>query len=271
MRKERFDTPKHVRLEISLAEGRVDVQASDTDETVVELSPAGRGTDRAREAIEDSRVEARDRGDHHEVVVHVDQSRGFGFRVRSTPIQITVSVPNGADATVNSASADVRGLGAFGKIEVNSASGDVYFEEAGGDVELKTASGDVNVPRAGSRVRVNTASGDIQLGTVAGAATVKSASGDVQIGEAGTELSVQTASGDTRVDAVTAGKVDLKSASGDMIVGVRRGSRLWVDAKTLSGDTQSELELGDDLADEEGPLVELRATAMSGDIRVVRA
>jgi hypothetical protein len=38
----------------------------------------------------------------------------------------------------------------------------------------------------------------------------------------------------------------------------------------MSGETSSELEVGDAPPDGEGPLVELRATAMSGDIRVKR-
>ena len=39
----------------------------------------------------------------------------------------------------------------------------------------------------------------------------------------------------------------------------------------MSGETTSELELGDAPMDGDGPLVEVRATAMSGDIRVKRA
>jgi hypothetical protein len=39
----------------------------------------------------------------------------------------------------------------------------------------------------------------------------------------------------------------------------------------MSGDVVSELEVGDEQDGEEGPLVELQVTAMSGDVRVVRA
>jgi hypothetical protein len=67
------------------------------------------------------------------------------------------------------------------------------------------------------------------------------------------------------------GAVTLKSVSGDMHVGIRPGSALWVDAKSVSGDTSSELPIDDTPPEGEGPLVELRATAMSGDIRIVRA
>jgi hypothetical protein len=39
----------------------------------------------------------------------------------------------------------------------------------------------------------------------------------------------------------------------------------------MSGDTSSELEIGDAPALGDGPEVDLRATSMSGDIRILRA
>jgi hypothetical protein len=67
--------------------------------------------------------------------------------------------------------------------------------------------------------------------------------------------------------------VKVHSASGDIEVGIAKGSRLWVDAQSLSGETSSELELGtgEPVEGDEGPLVELRAQTMSGDISVRRA
>jgi hypothetical protein len=83
---------------------------------------------------------------------------------------------------------------------------------------------------------------------------------------------VRTASGDQVVRSVAEGPVDLTSASGDIRLGIKQGSRLWIDARSMSGDVSSELELGDEVdTDEEGPLVEAQVTAMSGDIEVVRA
>jgi Putative adhesin len=74
------------------------------------------------------------------------------------------------------------------------------------------------------------------------------------------------------VRSVAEGPVDLTSASGDIRLGIKQGSRLWIDARSMSGDVSSELELGDEVdTDEEGPLVEAQVTAMSGDIEVVRA
>ena len=106
---------------------------------------------------------------------------------------------------------------------------------------------------------------------MAGDARVDSASGDVELGEAGGGVTVRTASGDQEVRSVAEGKVELASASGDIRVGIKQGSRLWVDARSMSGDVTSELEVGDEEPGEDGPLVELKVTAMSGDVQVVRA
>src|SRR5215212_5649172 len=79
---------------------------------------------------------------------------------------------------------------------------------------------------------------------------------------------INTASGDVRIRRVAEGDLRIHSASGDVEVGIAKGSRLWVDAQSLSGSTSSELELEGAPADDEGPLVELRAQTMSGDIAV---
>jgi hypothetical protein len=63
----------------------------------------------------------------------------------------------------------------------------------------------------------------------------------------------------------------VNSASGDVAIGVRRGSRAHLDCTTVSGDARSELELSGDEPDGEGPFVEIRARTVSGDIRITRA
>jgi len=93
----------------------------------------------------------------------------------------------------------------------------------------------------------------------------------VQVDDAGAGVKIRTASGDQRIDGVTAGSVELQSMSGDISVGIRQGSNVWVDARAMSGDLSSELELDDEQPADDAPLVELRAASMSGDVNVVRA
>ena len=154
---------------------------------------------------------------------------------------------------------------------MNTASGDVQAEDVERDVKIRSASGDVRLGAVGGRADVNTASGDVQVDSAGAGGTIRSASGDIQIGEAAKRVNVQTASGDLHVASIAEGEVDAKSASGDVLVGIRQGSRLHVDARSLCGDTTSEVELGSVEVATDGPLVWVKAATMSGDIRIVRA
>jgi DUF4097 and DUF4098 domain-containing protein YvlB len=236
MRVETFHTPEPPTLRVNLASGIVRLETAETAETRVELE--GPGEDEAR-------IELRG----NDVVVEVERRKLFSKNGH----RIFISAPHGALVDVHTASADVEGRGRFAEVETDSASGDVSFDDVTG------------------RVHVNTASGDVRIDAVAGGVRVNSASGDVTIGEADRDVKVRTASGDIEIRSAAEGKVDIQSASGDVGVGIRRGSKVWLDVTTMSGDTSSELELSDAPSPSEGPTVEVRVRTMSGDVTVRRA
>jgi putative adhesin len=278
MRRETFATPGPVLLTLKLPRGQVELETHDGEETTVELE-AMDGSERGERQIERSEITLRERGDGYEVVVDADPE-DFGFRKGSFTISISgrrdsirarVRLPHGADLDVQTGSADINAAGRFGDVETKTASGDIHFAEIEGNAAIKVAAGDVAVERVGGSLKLQTAAGDAAVGPVGGSVDVKTASGDVNVEEAGGNVSVQSASGDLRIGAVREGSVELKSVSGDVLVGVRRGSRVYMDVKTVTGDARSELEVGDAPDDGEGPLVNLKATAMSGDIKIVRA
>ena len=281
MRTETFQTPGPVRLDVRLGSGEVRLETSDTAETTVTLEPL-RDNDASMAAVQEARVEQR--GD--EILVDVrDRRRGF----RGADVLVEIHCPEESSVRAKTGSADIEGRGRFGSVEVESGSGDVQFSDVSGDAEINAASGDVQLARIGGQARINTASGDVQLASVGGEARVNSASGEVQIRAAGNRLEVNTASGDVLVGealssvnansasgdqtigSVTQGKVGLKSASGDLKIGIREGSTLWVDARSRSGEVRSELPVSDLPPEGDAPHVELRANTMSGDITVVRA
>jgi hypothetical protein len=231
-----FATPEPPKLRVSVPSGRVEIQTGPRADTVVEVE----GSD-----VEELGVEQRGR----EIVVERKKRLGRG----GGSYTVHILAPEGADAELGLASADVRGSGRFGEVRVRNASGDVLLDAVGG------------------RLDVNTASGDIVVQAATGGGSIRTASGDVVVREAGARLGIMTASGDLVVDAIAEGALDLKSASGDMRVGIAPGSRFHVDARSLSGDTSSDLEVLGVETTTEGPLVELKATSMSGDIRIVRA
>ena len=264
MRRETFETPEEVTLDLRIPSGKIDVETVAGTTTEVELEARG-NDERTATMLEDARIELRG----NDVIVAVE-NRGWRFWERAE-FRLTVRAPEGAHLRASTASADVRGRGRFGSLDAEAASGDIEVDDVSGDATAKTASGDVTLRSVGGSASVNTASGDAELGRIGGSVTVKTASGDVEIADAAADVGVSTASGDQRIGAVTAGVVDLKSASGDMRIGVREGSNFWVDARAMSGDLSSEVALSDEPGEGDGPRLELRAVSMSGDINVVRA
>jgi DUF4097 and DUF4098 domain-containing protein YvlB len=276
VRTETFPTPRQLVVTLKLPRGDAEIETADVREATVELTGS---SDRAREQIERSEITLSDRGDHDELIVDADPE-DFGWSAgrvklsislggRRDNLHVRIRVPHGTTLKAETGAADLRAAGRYSVLETRTGAGDITIDEVEHDAAVKVASGDVQINRVGGSLKVQTAAGNLKAGPVGGHAEVKTAAGDINLDEVGGSVTVHSASGDLRVGAVTEGKVELKSVSGDMLVGVRRGSRVWLDVKTITGDAQSDLDVGDD--DGQGPLVELKATAMSGDIKIVRA
>jgi len=271
MRRETFETPGELTLDVHVPAGRIEIETVDATTTEVELDARG-SSDQVAELLEDARIELREVPGGHELSVDVEGRRGIGFGfLRKLDVRLAIRTPHGANVRSESATADLRGRGRFGSLEAKAASGDVDFDEVAGDARVEAASGDVRVSSVKGDADVSTASGDAKLGRVEGKLSARAASGDVSVDEAGGGVEVRTASGDQRIGSVAAGSVDVQSMSGDISIGIRQGSNVWVDARAMSGDLRSEVELGDEPPAEDAPLVELRATSMSGDVTVRRA
>jgi DUF4097 and DUF4098 domain-containing protein YvlB len=267
VRVETFKTPGHVRLELRVPAGSVEIEAvAGLSETIVSLDAPGEET----EALVRTAVDAREAGGVFEVTVRVPESRTFHLFQRTPKVNVTARCPAGADVTVDVVSADVATRGRVGKAHVNGVSGDVTLEQVAGDASIKTISGDARVAEVAGRATGQSVSGDLQAGHVSGATEMRTISGDTRLGRLDGPLTASSVSGDIAVDSVAKGEVTLKTVSGDIKVGIRPGSRLWVDARSIGGRTSSELPVSDESPHGNGPFVELRATATSGDIRVVR-
>lgn len=277
MRREAFPVDGPVALAVRSPSGAVEIETGDVTEATVELYPEDEASSKA---VEEAIVELRSGGERPELVIDVQHGLRFGGRRgprvsimlgRGPSLRILIRVPTGSWLDVATESADVTGKGTFGRVDVGSASGDLRLVEVEGDARVKSVSGDVSVDRVGGQASVNSVSGDAVIGAVAGPATVHSVSGDIEVREGGSSLHVKTISGDAKIGSAREGEVEMQSVSGDLTFGLRAGSKLWVDARSTSGKTVSELTLGDEPPSAEGPLVELRAKSVSGDIRVVRA
>lgn len=273
-----FQTPGAVALDLRIPSGRIDVETADVAETYVELRAD------SEESIERATVELRDRGGTYELVVEVEKKRtglfggaidisigDFGFQ--RNQYRLKVRCPRDPEGRFATASADVYVHGRLRSLEAKTASGDVSGDDVLGDAAVKTASGDVKLQTIGGEARINTVSGDVHLHSVAQPLTVQVVSGDVRVEAAGSSVGIKSVSGDVWLNAVVEGDVTVTSVSGDVQVGIRRGSSVQVDATTVSGTMSSELELGEAPPGgaDDGPLVDVRAKTVSGDVRLARA
>lgn len=265
MRSETFSTPEPPELAVRLSSGTVRAETVSDAQTTVEVRPVN---DAAAQLLDQVRVEARD---GRSILVEVpDRRGGSGFRLSSPEFEVHVTCPHGTTIDVRSASADLYARGRYGEVRVKTASGDVEVDDVERGVSVQSASGDVEIHSAGS-ADVTTTSGDVRLDTIHGTLRAQLVSGDLSIGDARAAVEAGTVSGDQRIDAVQQGVVTLRSVSGDVTVGVRRGARVWLDVRSMSGDTESDLDVTGDAAADGDAHVELRVNTVSGDIAIRRA
>lgn len=277
MRREAFPVEGPVALVVRAPAGTVEIEAVETAEATVELEALRQS---AEGPIEDAVVELRPGSGRPELLVDIQH----GFRVggRRGPrltiffgngpsVRAAIRVPAGSSVEVASEAADITGTGRFDRAEVKTAAGDVRLDDVEGDAQVKCVSGDVTLGTIGGEANVNSVSGDATVGKVGGNASFHSVSGDIELREAGSSVHAKTISGDVRIGSVVKGSMALQSVSGDLTLGLRSGSKLFVNARSTSGKTTSELEVKDDPPANGGPLVELQAKSVSGDIRIHRA
>ncbi len=274
-----FDTPTPVLVRLEFGAGSVHIDAVDTDTATVDLQPVG--NDRSSQEAADAAV-VEQRGD--EIFVKVPR-RWRGLRAPRLALRMTVPTSSRLSAEISSA--DLIATGCFGVSEISTGSGDVTIDVVDGDAritsgsgditiaavhgnsQIRAGSGDVRVDVAGGSIHVGTGSGDIFAGRVDVDFVGKSGSGDVRVDDARGSVSMGSGSGNLRVGRIGQGKVSAKAASGDVEVGVSDGAAVWLDLKTVSGRLERELE--ESGPPEAGqPVVELRASTVSGNMRVYR-
>ena len=268
-----FETPGSVSLQIKLPSGRVLVATADEPRTTVEVVALGR---RGQDVIDEVEVTMEERLGRH--VVKVERKDSF----RWGPIQITwggdfecrITCPPGSDLDLSGGSTDLRAEGELGDVSIRTASGDTKLESVLRELQVKTASGDIDVAAVSKEASLVTVSGDVTLGRSDASVTARSVSGDVVIGSSAGVLGISTTSGDVDVKAVSGGDVRVQTVSGDVRLGIARGTRTWIDAVSVSGRLESELGLEEQEPDSEelsDPVVPLYVKTVSGDVMLVRA
>ena len=291
MRQERFDTPGQVEVVVDNKLGDVCLRTHTEATTEVQLEAHGSQAD---EIVSRARVEHRSSGTDDKVTVEVPYPSGLLLR-GGIEVIVTVRLPEGAVVDVESVSGTVTGEGRLGRAAVRTTSGDVSLGLVDGAVVARSASGDVTVgPIAGvaeiststGAVRcralnqagqIKTASGDVDIASAGGRLRVETMSGDITAGELADGCDLKTVSGDQRVRRLVAGEAEFRTVSGELTIGVARGTAVMVDAQSLSGSLSSEIDLYQDEPESSEPdqqvgrRADLRAHSVSGDVHIQRA
>jgi DUF4097 and DUF4098 domain-containing protein YvlB len=254
-----FTATGPVTAEINLPAGTVHVTATRTEKVTVSLDAENKAGQRLLEETEVS-FEGR--------TLRVQTPRRISIRGHAS-LNLRVELPAGSSVRAETASADLFLVGDLGQVTGKTASGDVEVDQVGGDADLHSASGDVRLEDASGDVRVNTASGDVVIGGADGDIIVKTASGDVRLGRAGQSATVNSASGDVRIEHLATGLADVTTVSGDITLMVARGTAVYLDVSTLTGDASSELDPG--AAEEGEAALTISCRSVSGDVRITRA
>jgi hypothetical protein len=245
VRRETFEAPEPLDLRLRLVEGAIEIETHELPEAIVELEGLN---DRGERVAQEARVELQGRA----LTVEVDRKVSRISIGRGPGVRATVRLPHGSAIDVGTVSADMNAQGRYAAAAVKSVSGDVRVASVDGNVEVKSVSGGVSTGHAGGRFEAKTVSGDVSAGEVGKGARVK------------------TISGDTAIGSVAEGDVRLQSVSGGIRLGIAPGAGVWMDVKSVSGKTESDLAVGDDPPVGEARRLEVRANSVSGDIRITR-
>jgi hypothetical protein len=275
-----FDTPEPITAVIEITSGRVQINAGDRTDTVVEVRPRDVTSDADVHAAEQTQVEYAG----GRLSVRAPKNKLRSLIGRPPSIEVTIELPS--DSRVDAKGwADYRSEGRIGDSSF-IATGSIRLDQTGG-LKLRTAAGNVSVGRSSGHTDVSSSSGKIWIGEIDGAAVVKTANGDITVGEVTDDVRLNTANGDitvhralaavsaktafgsVRIGEVVRGAVVLETGFGELEVGVREGTAAWLDVNSQQGSVRSDLEAADS-PEASADTVEVRARTGYGDIVIRR-
>lgn len=293
-----FTTPAKTRVIVTNPVGDVEILAAGSGTTTVDLAPRGQDGDAIAAETTVTCTEA-----NGVSIVTVTLPGQRSFVKRRSSLDVLVNAPEGVDVVVSTSgsersimafargageirlrgtvgdvdialpSADISAQAVSGSLGVKTASGDLDVDVVDGAVKVRSVSGDVSIDTLNDDASLTLVSGDVSISTANCHADVTSISGDVTITDAHDGASVKSTSGDVIVRRAWSGSVRVATVSGDVAVGIPSGRGVSVDARSMSGDLSSEIDLDDDQGSGSGDATVVRVTAhsVSGDVEILRA
>jgi DUF4097 and DUF4098 domain-containing protein YvlB len=279
-----FPTPEPIEATVEIT-GDVRLTASDRTDTDVVVRPRDPSKANDVRAAEEAVVELTG----GRLLVKTSRRwRVIGPFGKDPAVEVTIELPTGSTAIVDTAMGDVTtdgelgtsriktGLGAVridqtDALQAKTGLGDLAVDRIVGDAQLKTGSGDVRVGVIEGTATITNSNGSTRVDDVAGDLQVKAANGSIAVGRARASVTTKTACGAIRIDEVGAGDVVAETAAGELAVGVRPGVAAWLDLKTGFGTVSSTLSAEGGAPSATDETVTVRCRTSAGDITITRA
>jgi DUF4097 and DUF4098 domain-containing protein YvlB len=252
-------------------------------ETVVEVTPSSKTSDQDRNAAEQTRIDC----SGTELLIQGPKKRSIFEGTGS--VDISVELPAGSRLAGESDMGSLYCVGELGICEFTTEYGEIHLDRAG-RLRLQSGYGDITVGSATGETDIRASTGDILLGTVDGTLTVKNSNGavhvkevtgpmkvtagngDIGVGLAHTAVAARSSNGDIRVGEAVYGRVELKTAAGEIEVGIRENTPAWLDLQAKSKTGRVHNSLGESQSFTRSSAdVEVHAVTSSGDVMVYQA
>lgn len=278
-----YETSEPIAVTLELAVGNVRIVASDRTDTVVGVSPSDETDASDVRAAQQTRV-----GYAGGVLGITGPKPGaFDFSRKMRSVDVTIELPSGSQVSAKLQMGDVRAIGRLGECALKTSFGNLWLERTGpltvctgfghvtadavaGDAEISTGSGKVQVGEVAGDAVVKNSNGDITIDAVAGDAAVRTANGAIRVGRAGASVDAKTSNGRITLGEAARGSVVLKSAAGDLEIGVAEGTAAWLEVNTGFGRVRNLLDSAARPAEAE-ETVEVHGHTGCGDITIRRS
>ena len=249
-----YSTPDPISASIDITMGDIRIAASQRSDTVVELAPSNSAIEADVRAAEQAQVEFAD----GRLRVIGPKRRTVGLK-KTGSVDVTLAVPTGSNVEVATSVGAVHGAGVLGDCRIRTSAGDIRLQRTGradlrtgigavevdaiaGEAQCTTGSGTVRITGIDGRAYVKNSNGDTRLGDVRGDLRIKAANGDIFVDRARTDINAATANGTIWVGCVERGTVQLKTALGQVDVGILAGTAARLDVHTSYGAVRSALD-----------------------------
>ncbi|RIJ71235.1 hypothetical protein D1871_14515 [Nakamurella silvestris] len=277
-----FTTPEPISLSIDVVAGQVNLLATDRADTLVEVRPGNPAREADTRAADQTTIDF----NAGRLEVRTPRTRALSLFGKPGSVEVAVSIPVGSAVQIEGSLVQVQAGGRVGECRVKVTAGDIHLDHTG-PLEAATGSGTVVVVRVDGHAEIRTGTGKIRVGQVLGNTRIKNsnghswitgvggdlrvtaANGDIFVGRAESDVTAKSANGDIRLEAAVRGTTELKTAAGDIEIGVPSGTAALLDLHTAFGRVRSLMEVIDEpaAADETAAI---HANTSYGDIVVRR-